>query len=278
MPRNIRDMVVVITGASSGIGRKLAEMLHPLGAKLVLCARRIEMLEALNRDLGGRHLCVRIDVGRREDCQLLIDRAVQHFGRIDTLVCNAGFSLLRRVSEMSAQEYARIFQTNLFGTTDCMRAAVPVMAGQDLRDGYRGQIMIVSSAAARRGLPYAGAYSATKAAQLSLAEAARVELAPQKIAVTSVHPIATETEIFETAEQLSGRLIDQTGKRPKRHSMEHVVRGMLRAIERPCAEVWSSRFTRWLIPIGTLFPSLADRAMARECAEFEKLNAIDRAG
>src|SRR5205085_3935107 len=100
--RALHDMVVVITGASAGIGKALAERLAPGGAKLVLAARRAERLEELNRALGGGHLSVRTDVSRRTDCEALIARTVEHFGRIDTLVCNAGYGTIRTIAEMSA--------------------------------------------------------------------------------------------------------------------------------------------------------------------------------
>src|SRR5437763_16222608 len=132
----------------------------------------------------------------------------------------------------------QIFQTNLFGTADCVRAAVPQMLRQELRDGWRGQIMIVTSAVARRAIPFFGAYSATKAAQLSLAEALRVELKPQHIAVTSVHPVGTDTEFGTVSASLSN------GKRPrnipgeKRQTAEAVAAAIVRAIQRPRPEVW----------------------------------------
>jgi 3-oxoacyl-[acyl-carrier protein] reductase len=274
MTRNLRDMNLVITGASAGIGKVLAESLAGAGARLVLAARRMDRLEELRGKLGERHLCIRADVSKREDCQMLIARAVEHFGRIDTLVCNAGYGSLRAVHETSADDFQAIFQTNVFGTTDCIRAAVPVMLKQDLCEGLRGQIMIISSAAARRGLPYAGAYSATKAAQLSLAEALRVELLPQRIAVTSVHPIGTQTEFFQVAEESSRRRITEPGRGGHRHSAERVVRGMIRAIEKPKREVWSSPLSRVLLAINALIPSLGDRAMAKERAEFERINQI----
>src|SRR5206468_3542281 len=118
--------------------------------------------------------------------------------------------------------------------------------------------MIVSSAVARRGLPFNGAYSATKAAQLSLAEAMRVELRPQQIAVTCVLPIGTETDFFQAAENASWRKFNPTGARPYRQSVEHVARRMIRAIQRPTTEVWPSRIARWLTSFGTLTPGLAD--------------------
>src|SRR4051812_33171803 len=132
MARSIRDMGVIVTGASAGIGRALAESLSESGAKLVLAARRMDRLESLGAQLGERHLCLRADVSRRDDCEMLIARAREHLGRIDTLVCNAGYGILRAVHETSADEFERIFQTNVFGTTDCIRAAVPIMQKQDL--------------------------------------------------------------------------------------------------------------------------------------------------
>src|SRR5207244_4545188 len=133
-----------------------------------------------------------------------------------------GYGELRAIHEMSSQQMRQIFSTNVFGTTDCIRAAVPMIARQEIRDGFRGQIMIVSSAAARRGLPYNGAYSATKAAQLSIAEALRIELTPMQIAVSCVMPIGTDTEFFAMAEKVSGRRIDPNGAHPRRHSVQRV--------------------------------------------------------
>src|SRR6185437_2394473 len=210
--------------------KALAERLSAGGAKLALCARRIERLEELNRALGGGHLCLQADVAKPEDCENFVRRAAEHFGRIDTLVCNAGYGSVRTVAETTHDEMRRMFETNVFGTTDCIHAAVPIMRKQDLRDGWRGQIMIVSSAAAKRGLPFFGPYSATKAAQLSIAEALRVELKADRIAVTSVHPVGTNTEFFDTAEKQTG-LRRPTTDTKVRQSAATVARKMARAIE-----------------------------------------------
>src|SRR5688572_20284128 len=209
--RNVRDMIVVITGASAGIGKALAEMLAPRGAKLVLAARRADRLDALNVALGGQHLTVVTDVAKREDCERLIASSIERFGRIDTLVCNAGYGYYRLVADTSPDDVRKMFATNVFGTTDCIAAAAPHLLKQLPRDGYRAQVMIVSSAAARRSPPYLGPYGATKAAQLSIAEAMRVELAPQHIAVTSVHPIMTKTEFGEVAEAAGDVRLPRTG-------------------------------------------------------------------
>ena len=242
---------------------RLAVELSGRGAKLVLAARRIDKLQALNEQLGGRHLCIAADVARREDCEAMIAQAVAHFGRIDTLVCNAGYGFLTPVAETSPEAMQAIFQTNVFGTLDCIRAAVPHMLKQEIRDGWRGQVLMVSSVVARRAIPFFGVYSATKAAQLSLAEAMRIEVAPQKIAVTSVHPGGTETEFGNVSASLSG------GQRPKRiagemrQSAADVARAMARAMESPRPEVWPMKSYRWFIGFGTLFPALVDRVLLR---------------
>ena len=256
-------MVVVITGASAGIGRALAVELGRRGARLVLSARRAEKLEELNRELGGKHLVVAADVAKEADCTRLVEEAKEWGGRVDVLVCNAGYGLVRRVADTSADEMRDIFATNVFGTTDCIRAAVPLMRRQEKRDELRGQIVIVSSAAGRRGLPYFGAYSATKAAQLSLAEALRVELKSERIAVTSIHPVGTRTDFFTTAESVSrSRLPIRSGVEVQQ-TAEQVAARIVRAIERPRAEVWPFRVARVALSAATLFPGLVDRALSQ---------------
>ena len=273
MKRRIDGMVMVITGASAGIGRALAEAAAGRGAKLVLAARREEKLDSLNESLGGGHLVVQADVSISDECRHLIDRSFDHFGRVDTLVCNAGYGLVRGVAEMTADEVRDIFRTNVFGTTDCIAAATPRMKRQAERDGFRGQVVIVSSAAARRGLPFFGAYSATKAAQLSLAEALRVELKPAKIAVTSVHPVGTETDFFDTAEERSGKKINLPGRSPFQQTAAQVAAAMLKAVEKPRPEVWPFRIARYGLSFSTLFPGATDRAMRKARDQIEAQNS-----
>jgi short-subunit dehydrogenase len=263
-------MVVIITGASAGIGRELAVQLSRAGARLVLAARRADRLEELNAALGGRHVVVPTDVARCADCENLIARAHEINGRIDTLVCNAGYGIARPVAETSADDMQAIFQTNVFGTTDCIRAAVPLMRLQQTRDGVRGQIMIVSSAAARRGLPFFGAYSATKFAQLGLSEALRVELRPLDIAVTSVHPVGTETEFFTVAERGTGITVGPAKRGEVRQSPATVARKMVAAIRSPRPEVWPFAPARFALSLATLLPGVGDRIMEKYRGELDK--------
>ena len=259
MPRRLQDMSVVITGASAGIGRALAERLSAAGARLTLAARRGDKLDALNHTLGGHHQVVVTDVARRADCEALVAAAVAFHGRVDTVVCNAGYGLAKAVADTSADEAAALFQTNVFGTLDVIRAAAPVLVAQPERDGYRGQFMVVSSAVARRGLPYSGAYAATKAGQLSLCESLRVELKPSRVAVTSVHPAGTDTDFFDVAGRLGNAPAPPAAGR---QSPAAVARAMVAGIVRPRPEVWPRRLARLGLSVGTLFPGLTDRALA----------------
>ncbi len=249
-------MVVAITGASSGIGEALACQLHARGAQLVLAARRRERLQILAERLPGS-VVVEADVADPAACARIITAAVP---RIDTMVCNAGYGLARSILDTTEAEWLAVLRTNLLGTTACIQAAVPRMQGQPLRDGWRGQIVIVSSALARRGRPDGGAYAATKAAQLSVAEALRVELHATRIAVTSVHPIGTATEFVQAVQ--GGTWV--TGPREPLQTAAHVAARIVAAIARPRAEVWPHRLSRWGLSLGTLWPELLDGYFVRQ--------------
>jgi len=260
MARPLRGMVVAITGASAGIGRALAVELAARGASLALAARRCDRLDALASTLCVPVLTHATDVADPIQCAAFIAATQARFGRLDTLVCNAGYGLLKGAIETSSDEWKALFATNLHGTLDCIRAALPALRAQEPRAGWRGQIMIVSSILGRRASPWTGAYSATKAAQLSLAEALRGELRAARIAVTSVHPIGTRTEFLDVAAQ--GRAQVAADERFSQ-SAEHVARRMAAAIARPRPELWPSRPSRWLASLATFFPGLADAAAAR---------------
>jgi short-subunit dehydrogenase len=261
--RDLTDMIVLITGASAGIGAALARSLHARGARLVLTARRADRLEVLNRELGGNHLVVAGDVGKTEDCRRMVDSAMNRFSRLDTVVANAGFGMYDLVHETSPQDVRDIFQTNVFGTTDLIHAAVPHLLKNDVRDGWRGQVMIVSSVAGRRGVPYLGVYSGTKAAQHAIAEAMRVELAPAKVAVTGVYPIMTKTEFGKVAETRGHIVLPRSSSDGMTQTVEYVAQRMVRVIQRPRAELWPSAPTRLAVSIGWLLPRIADLGLSR---------------
>jgi NAD(P)-dependent dehydrogenase (short-subunit alcohol dehydrogenase family) len=265
-------MTVAITGASAGIGAALAVALAAEGARLALCARRAERLAEVmaavtavtpGPDPGRRHWSCRADVAESADCIAFVAGAERHLGGpIDTLVCNAGYGLARTVQDTTPADWDAILRTNLLGTTECIRAALPAMRRAPIRAGWRGQVMIVSSGLARRGKPDGGAYSATKAAQLSVAEALRVELADERIAVTSVHPITTTTEFIAAATRVGRRPWARYRGQPEQ-SAEQVAAAMLRAIQVPRAEVWPHAGSRLAIGLGALWPEFVDRYLLK---------------
>ncbi|MBA3708939.1 MAG: SDR family oxidoreductase, partial [Planctomycetes bacterium] len=229
-------------------------------ARLALCARRLDRLHQLG--LGEGAICIEADVAVAADCERFVAESQRALGRIDTLVCNAGYGFVRPIADTTMEEWDRILRTNLLGTAACIRAAIPAMRVQAQRGAWRGQVMIVSSALARRAKPDSGAYSATKAAQLSIAEALRLELDDAKIAVTSVHPVNTATEFGEVAERVSA----QPWRRSVRDAVQtadQVAEAMVRAIVKPRPEVWPDRASRWALGLAGLMPGLVDNIMRR---------------
>src|SRR5438445_297858 len=187
--------VVAITGASAGIGRATALRLARDGAALVVCARRADRLAAVAADIaaaGGQALPVAGDVTREEDMAQLVARAVDRFGRLDVMMCNAGFGVAGAIDDITPDQMQRLMDVNYTGTYHATRAALPVFRRQ-----RSGHLIIVSSIVGKRGVPYMGAYAATKFAQVGLAECLRAEVAGTGIFVSVVYPVSTDTEFFE---------------------------------------------------------------------------------
>jgi short-subunit dehydrogenase len=264
MKRTLRDRVVAITGASSGIGAATALECARAGMHVVLAARREERLEAVARqvrDLGRRALVVRCDVRNDADVEKLVAATLAEFGRLDVMFANAGYGLTLPVADTTDRQMRDIFETNYYGTLRAVRAALPPM-----RARHDGHIVICSSAASEIAPPRYGAYAATKAAQDAIACALRAEVAGEGIFVTSVHPIGTHTEFFAQAAEMSNGVIDPNGGGTPvavRQSPEHVARCIVRGLRRPRAEVWPNPWSRLGIAVVTAFPGLGARALRR---------------
>lgn len=256
--------VVVITGASSGIGAATARALAAEGAKLVLAARRLEKLAEVAgecRKSGAQVEIVSCDVAKRAEVDALAAAAVAKFGRLDVMFANAGYGFLAKIHEVTDAQFDDIVNVNVKGSLYCMQAAHAVMCKQEPAAGsrYRGHIILTSSGAARRGLPLYGIYSMTKAAQLSIAEAMRVELAREQIYISTVHPFTTATEFFEVASSHSR--IRSTGLG---HAMpvEKVAAKIVRLMRKPRPELWPVFGSALLLAVASAFPRLADFGMA----------------
>lgn len=190
--RDFKDKVVVITGASSGIGEALALEFGRLGARLVIGARNGEKLAALATEItarGGEAVAVPVDVSRQDDCREFIGAAVLAFGRIDVLVCNAGISMRAALDEVDPRVLHRLMDVNFWGTVYCVKYALPW-----LQDSH-GSIVGVSSVAGLHGLPGRTGYSASKYAMTGFLETVRIENLSKGLHVMIACPGFTATNV-----------------------------------------------------------------------------------
>ena len=186
---SLQDRVVVITGASAGIGRATARELIGAGARVVLGARRRERLEAIEAEHPDRAIAVEMDVRVPADSHRLVAAAIERFGRVDALVANAGIGMYGGILDHTDAELETMLDTNVAGTVWPIRAAVPAMV-----EAGAGDIVIVASVAGFRGGPDEAVYAATKFAQVGLSGALDRELREQGIRVTTIGPAGTSTE------------------------------------------------------------------------------------
>ena len=251
--------VVAITGASAGIGRATAVRLARDGAAVAMCARRREMLEAAARDVdaaGGEALPIVADVTSVDDMERFVSAAVDRFGQLDVIVCNAGFGIAGTIDDISPDQMRKLVDINYMGTFYAARAALRVFRRQ-----HHGHVVIISSIVGKRGVPYMGAYAATKFAQVGMAECLRAEVAGSPIHVSVVYPVSTESEFFDVMSRETGTAI--THAFGPRQDTSIVADAIARAIERPVPEVFPHFQSRALVWLNTMAPGLCDRVVKR---------------
>lgn len=190
----IKDKVVVITGASQGIGLATAKLLSKYGAKIVLAARSEELISFLEKQLP-HSLAVRTDVTREEDAKNLIRKAIEKFGRIDILINNAGQGIHGfDVEKVDLEDYRKIMELNVFSVVRLMQLVIPHMRKQG-----EGMIINISSMLSKMYIPFLGPYSSTKHALNSISLTARQELAKDNIKVSIVLPKMTSTNFSKNS-------------------------------------------------------------------------------
>ena len=192
---NVKGKVVVITGASSGLGEAAARQLAAQGALLAVAARRMDRIEALVADIrnaGGEAIACAADVAKRDDMQKLVDAAVKTFGRIDVVVNNAGVMPLSPMERLKVDEWDRMIDVNLRGVLHGIAAALPYMKAQK-----SGHIITTASVAGHKVFPGSAVYSATKFAVRALCEGLRQEVKPYNIRTTVISPGAVTTELLD---------------------------------------------------------------------------------
>lgn len=250
--------VVLITGASSGIGAACASECSRAGFAVVLVARRADRLQALAASLdaaGGAAMAHAADVTDASAVDGAVAAAVDRFGRLDVAICNAGVGYYARLEDTPADVLSRLMDVNVMGSFHTARASLRVFR----RQGH-GQLIFVSSVVGRRSVPGSGAYAATKFAQTGLAEAFRTELLGSGIQVSTIFPISTETEFRDAAARTFGHAAGGLGPR---QSADHVAREILSLIRRPRAERYALWSARLLALVAVAAPAWCDRVVQR---------------
>jgi NAD(P)-dependent dehydrogenase (short-subunit alcohol dehydrogenase family) len=253
--------VVVVTGASQGIGKALCLELAPQGPRLVLAARdagALEEVAAECRPAGAETLVVPTDVADEPACRALVERVVERFGAVDVLVNNAGIGMLARFEDVTDLSlYERLMRVNYLGNVYPTFYALPHLKRS------RGQIVVVSSLVGLTGVPMRTAYAATKHAQVGFFDSLRIELRDTGVSVTLIAPYFVRSEIRRRSPGPDGRTVDVSPvKEGEIMSAEECARLMLRAMERRQRMLvmsFKGKLGRWMKLVA---PGLVDRMVA----------------
>jgi len=257
---DLRGKRTLITGASSGIGRALAFEFTRRGAHVVLAARRISRLEEAAREItrtfgnAASPLVVTCDVTRKVSVRRLIKVCASHLGGLDILVNNAGCGVYGETERTSLEDFRSVMEVNFFGALSCLSEALPL-----LRMAGKGLIVNIASVAAKHGVPYLAAYSASKAALAAVSQSLRAELCGNGISVMVVYPGYTETDFFAREKKVGGAVRPRGPYAPA----AKVARSIVEAVERERSELVLSWEGRALPLFQRIFPRQVERAMAR---------------
>ncbi len=252
----MRNKVVVITGASSGIGRALAIEFAGKGAKLSLGARRTELLEELKLELPQTEILIsKTDVSEESDCRNLIENTVSHFGQIDVLINNAGISMRALFEDLDLKVIRQLMDVNFYGTVYCSKYALPHLLKS------KGSLVGVISIAGYVGLPGRTGYSASKFAIRGFLDTLRIENLKKGLHVLVAAPGFTASEVRKVALSNDGT---QQGETPRDESKmmtaEECARHIVKAVEKRKRELILT-FTEGKLTVflGKFWPSLLDK-------------------
>jgi NAD(P)-dependent dehydrogenase (short-subunit alcohol dehydrogenase family) len=254
---DLSEKVVVITGASMGIGGAIAKLFADHGASIVFSSRELARAEAARARVGRpqQSLAVACDVCDPAQISALLRATLERFGKVDIWVNNAGFGLVDSIERMDRQTYRRMFETNLFGAIDAMQQVIPVMRRQ-----RSGSIINISSVAGYIAVPFMGAYGATKRALNGISRAARLELEGTGVSVINICPGYVRTGFGENAVRgAEGMRI--TPKLQRGITAERVAQAVLRAYQCDTTETVVPWHNRIVIGLAFLAPFVIDYAL-----------------
>lgn len=266
MRKFLNDKVIVVTGASSGIGEAMAREYAKMGAKVVMGARREEELQRIAAEIeaaGGKVAYAACDVVKDEECEHLINTAIEAFGGIDIMICNAGLSMRALFDDCDLKVLHRLMDVNFWGTVNCTKYALPWLQKS------RGSLVGISSVAGIHGLPGRTGYSASKYAMTGFLDTIRIENLKKGVHVMTACPGFTASNVRFSALTADGT---QQGETPRNEAkmmtpeeVAHIVAKGIRRRKRLCLMEWEGRATHLL---KKFFPSLVDRlfyaVMAKE--------------
>jgi len=256
-PKKLSQQVIVITGASSGIGLALARSAARRGARTVLAGRNAATLERLADELrtqGGRAVAVQADVAQPSDVANIAETAIRHFGQFDTWVNNAGVSIFGNIDGIPMEDYRRLFDTNFWGVVHGSLEAVKHLEARG------GCLINIGSEVSDRAIPLQGMYSASKHAVKGFTDALRMELEARKapISVTLVKPASIATAFTRNA----GNYMDvEPTLPPPVYSPQAVADAILFAAEHPRRDIYVGSASRAIAAGAHYMPRLMDRIM-----------------
>jgi short-subunit dehydrogenase len=246
---NLKDSVVIVTGASSGIGLAAAELLTQRGAKVALVARSVDRLKDISKRLQSSYP-IRADMTKEDDIKTMVGETKRHFGRIDVLINSAGQGYDAPVEKINIDIYRKIFNLDVIGPLIAMQQVIPIMKEQK-----KGVIVNISSGTAFMFLPNMSPYASLKNALVSVSLTAREELKQDNIQVIVVYPYMTDTDfekntIKHAIEDPSEHEEEQEPLRPP-DAPEYIARKIVEGIERPEAEIFAHDWMRKINPVDS---------------------------
>jgi short-subunit dehydrogenase len=255
--KSLGEQVVVITGASSGIGLVTAREAARRGAKLVLAARSEEALSRLAEEInaaGGEAVYVGADVGREEDVRRIAEAALARFGRVDTWVNNAGVSIYGRIVDTPVEDMRRLFETNFWGVVYGSRVAAEILSQRG------GALINVGSVLSDRAIPVQGVYSASKHAVKGFTDALRMELEEEgaPVSVTLIKPSTIDTPYTKHAKNLMEK---EPSLPPPVYAPETVAEAILHCAETPERDVYVGGGGKALTVLEKYAPRFTDKLM-----------------